>query len=180
MLSIWQFKKVYPSHPFFPFFPPASYCSPPRSLRVLVYVYMCMCVCVYLCVKIPWRRAWQPTPVFLPGESHGQRSLAGNNPWGCKKSDATELNWPDVYVYLCVILYACVCLYVCACVFVVCMFVHVLYMCVGGTCAHLQLRRLSPLMSRTVSKSWVKDSVLPVRRPHCWGGLALWGCVRTL
>ena len=27
--------------------------------------------------KIPWRRAWQPTPVFLPGESHGQRSLVG-------------------------------------------------------------------------------------------------------
>ena len=34
--------------------------------------------------KIPWRRKWQPTPVFLPGESHGQRSLAGYNPWGCK------------------------------------------------------------------------------------------------
>ena len=32
--------------------------------------------------KIPWRRAWQPTPVFLPGESHGQRSLAGCRPWG--------------------------------------------------------------------------------------------------
>ena len=31
---------------------------------------------------IPWRRAWQPTPVFLPGESHGQRSLAGCSPWG--------------------------------------------------------------------------------------------------
>ena len=30
--------------------------------------------------KIPWRRAWQPTPVFLPGESHGQRSLAGDSP----------------------------------------------------------------------------------------------------
>ena len=30
------------------------------------------------------------TPVFLPGESHGQRSLAGNNPWGCKESDTTE------------------------------------------------------------------------------------------
>ena len=30
--------------------------------------------------KIPWRRSWQPTPVFLPGESHGQRSLAGYNP----------------------------------------------------------------------------------------------------
>ena len=32
--------------------------------------------------KIPWRRAWQPTPVFLPGESHGQRSLAGYSSWG--------------------------------------------------------------------------------------------------
>ena len=32
--------------------------------------------------KIPWRRAWHPTPVFLPGESHGQRSLAGYSPQG--------------------------------------------------------------------------------------------------
>ena len=37
----------------------------------------------------PWRRAWQPTPV-LPGEFHGQRSLAGYSPWGPKKSDTTE------------------------------------------------------------------------------------------
>ena len=40
--------------------------------------------------KIPWRRKWQPTAVFLPGESHGQRSLVGYNPWGCKESDMTE------------------------------------------------------------------------------------------
>ena len=40
--------------------------------------------------KIPWRRKWQPTPVFLPGESRGQRSLRGYSPWGCKKSDTTE------------------------------------------------------------------------------------------
>ena len=40
--------------------------------------------------KIPWRRAWQPTPAFLPGESHGQRSVAGYSPWGRKESDATE------------------------------------------------------------------------------------------
>ena len=40
--------------------------------------------------KIPWRRAWQPTPVFLPRESHGQRSLVGYSPWGCKESDTTE------------------------------------------------------------------------------------------
>ena len=35
--------------------------------------------------KIPWRRKWQPTPIFLPGKSHGQRSLAGYSPWGSKE-----------------------------------------------------------------------------------------------
>ena len=35
--------------------------------------------------RIPWRRKWQPTPVFLPGKSHGQKSLAGYSPWGCKR-----------------------------------------------------------------------------------------------
>ena len=35
--------------------------------------------------KIPWRRKWQPTPVFLPGKSHGQRSLAGYSLWGRKR-----------------------------------------------------------------------------------------------
>ena len=35
--------------------------------------------------KIPWRKIWQPTPVFLPRESHGQKSLAGYSPWGCKR-----------------------------------------------------------------------------------------------
>ena len=39
--------------------------------------------------KIPWRRRWQPTPVFLPGESHGQRNLVGYSPWGCQESDMT-------------------------------------------------------------------------------------------
>jgi len=37
--------------------------------------------------KIPWRRKWQPTPVFLPGKSHGQRSLAVYLPWDHKESD---------------------------------------------------------------------------------------------
>ena len=40
--------------------------------------------------KIPWRRKWQPTTVFLPGEFHGQRILAGYSPRGCKASDTTE------------------------------------------------------------------------------------------
>ena len=41
--------------------------------------------------KIPWRREWLPTPVFLPGESHGQRSLVGYGPQGCKELDTTEV-----------------------------------------------------------------------------------------
>ena len=40
--------------------------------------------------KIPWRKKWQPTPVFLPGKSHGQRSLMGCSPWGWNRSDMTE------------------------------------------------------------------------------------------
>ena len=40
--------------------------------------------------KIPWRRRWQHTPVFLPGESHGEWSLVGYSPWGHKESDTTE------------------------------------------------------------------------------------------
>ena len=40
--------------------------------------------------KIPWSRIWQPTPVLLPVKFHGQRSLAGYGPWGCKESDMTE------------------------------------------------------------------------------------------
>ena len=40
--------------------------------------------------NIPWRRAWQSTPVFLLEKSHGQRILAGYGPWDCKKFDITE------------------------------------------------------------------------------------------
>ena len=40
--------------------------------------------------SIPWSGKWQPTPVLLPGEFHGQRSLAGYNPGGCKEQDTTE------------------------------------------------------------------------------------------
>ena len=38
----------------------------------------------------PWRRKWQPTPIFLPGKSHGRRSLAGYGPWSCKELYMTE------------------------------------------------------------------------------------------
>ena len=45
---------------------------------------------------------WQPTPVFLPGEFHGQRSLVGYSPWGCIESDTTEqltLNFKEATVF---------------------------------------------------------------------------------
>ena len=45
---------------------------------------------------IPWRRAWQPTPVFLPGESHGQRNLEGYSPQSCKELDTTD--WLSMHV----------------------------------------------------------------------------------
>ena len=50
--------------------------------------------------KIPWRRAWQPTLVFLLGESHGQRSPVGYSPWSHKELDMTEqLNTAHIVTY---------------------------------------------------------------------------------
>ena len=49
--------------------------------------------------KIPWRRKWQPTPVFFPGKSHGQRSLAGNSPGGCK-SQTWLSDWAYTYPFI--------------------------------------------------------------------------------
>ena len=47
--------------------------------------------------SIPWKGAWQSIPVFLLGESHGQRSLEGDSPQGCKESDTTEAT---LYTYI--------------------------------------------------------------------------------
>ena len=47
--------------------------------------------------KIPWRRAWQPTPVVLPGEFHGLKSLVGYSPQGCQELDATKHNNNNKY-----------------------------------------------------------------------------------
>ena len=51
-----------------------------------VYIYFQAVHMVYF----KWRRQWQPTPVLLPGKSHGQRSLVGCSPWGCEELDMTE------------------------------------------------------------------------------------------
>ena len=63
--------------------------------------------------KIPWRREWLPTSIFLPGKFHGQRSLSGCSPKGYKESDTTEQlsrhakvrninNWP-IKIHFCLI-----------------------------------------------------------------------------
>ena len=81
--------------------------------------------------KIPWRRKWQPTLVFLPGKSHGRRSLAGYSPWGCKELDTTGwfhspsmLLQVDGFFWLNnVPLCICVCVCVCVCVCII-SFIH--------------------------------------------------------
>ena len=50
----------------------------------------------------PWNRSWQPTPVFLPGKSHGQRRLAGYSPWGHKRRhdlEAKQQQTTTMYIY---------------------------------------------------------------------------------
>ena len=76
-----------------------------HSSRRHIYMYMCVCVCVYIhiiyiCIYI--LKTWQPTPVFLPGESHGQRSLVDYSPWGRKESDMTEVTEHTcTHIYIC-------------------------------------------------------------------------------
>ena len=61
--------------------------------------------------KIPWRREWQPTPVFLPGESYGQKSLVGYSIWGLKELDTTEhISMHDgrTAMWMCLMLLTCI------------------------------------------------------------------------
>ena len=57
--------------------------------------------------KIPWRRAWQPTSVFLPGESHGQRSLASHSSLGCTELSMTKATQHIAHSRACL----CMCIY---------------------------------------------------------------------
>ena len=62
--------------------------------------------------KIPWRKKWKPTPLFLPGKSHGQMSLVGYSPWDCKELDTTQLlnnNFSNtLYFYITFAFKACI------------------------------------------------------------------------
>ena len=64
------------------------------TLSLVFSTLILLCVVRYFFAGIHqvflWRRRWHPTPVLLPGKSHGWRSLVGCNPWGCEQSDTTE------------------------------------------------------------------------------------------
>ena len=70
--------------------------------------------------KMPRRREWQPTPAFLLGEFHGQRTLVGHSPWGHKESDTTELLSTQAHMQLGFLLrtshLGILCLLLCVCV----------------------------------------------------------------
>ena len=55
-----------------------------------MHVQVCGFNSIWFCLGFNWRRQWHPTPVLLPGESHGQRSLVGCSPWGRCESDTTD------------------------------------------------------------------------------------------
>ena len=70
---------------------------PPSSLHIYLFLFVLSSLLLQiqwldlrLTLSQYWRRKWQPTPVPLPGKFHGQRSLLGYSPWGCKESDMTE------------------------------------------------------------------------------------------
>ena len=99
----------------------ASHCIDKYSSYSLEYYFWISLLCIpgfSLWVgKIPWRREQLPTPVFLSGKSHGQRSLAGYSPWGCKESNVTEwlsvsLSHLYVYIHMCVCVCVCVCIHI--------------------------------------------------------------------
>ena len=85
--------------------------------------------------KIPWRRAWQPTPVFMPGESHGQRSLVGYNPQGGTELDAMKwlsrhasmhthihtYKYVWVFIHTYIFAYTYICVYIC----MLCVYIHI-------------------------------------------------------
>ena len=57
---------------------------------VYIYIHTMSILCIYTYIHTMRRRQWHPTPVLLPGKSHGWRSLVGCSPWGCEESDRTE------------------------------------------------------------------------------------------
>ena len=68
--------------------------------------------------KDPWRNEWLPTPLFLPGEFHGEKSLAVYSPWACKnvRHDWATNTHGTIFSCFCNYIYVCVCVCVCVCI----------------------------------------------------------------
>ena len=65
--------------------------SPPGETHINIHMNSTNFMdCFKTIYRSVWRRQWHPTPVLLPGKSHGRRSLVGCSPWGCQESDTTE------------------------------------------------------------------------------------------
>ena len=87
--------------------------------------------------KIPWRRAWQPTLVFLPRESHGQRNLVGYTPCSCKELDTTEqlrIYTSSVCIHTSLHYIHTFCMSICKCT---CMYVYT--RALVNTCTHIHM-----------------------------------------
>ena len=81
---------------------PPGHCLWPQAWgSKVIYILIgspCSVKSVNIFMYNPWRRKWQPTPVLLPGKSHGQRSLVGYSLWGCTESD-TKTSWNCFYFF---------------------------------------------------------------------------------
>ena len=60
------------------------------NMSIHIFIWVTVFIFLHICIYLKWRRQWHPTPVLLPGKSHGRRSLVGCNPWGLKESDTPE------------------------------------------------------------------------------------------
>ena len=85
-----------------------------KYIHYHIDVYICIYVYTYI-----WRRKWQPTPVFLPGKSHGQRGQVGYSRWDLKESDMTEQLNTHAHTHMCVCVY-----HICVHIFVYTIYVY--------------------------------------------------------
>ena len=90
LFQLWNYiKYILPAKKIQPF----SSCTLYVCMYMYMYMYMCIYIYIYIYIYISekaWRRQWHPTPILLPGKSHGRRSLVGGSPWGRTESDTTE------------------------------------------------------------------------------------------
>ena len=116
-----------------------------------------------------WRRKWQPTPVFLPAEHWGQRSLLGCCPWGCTELDTTEATWqqqqPFPFANRELVFYVCesISVFLFVCLFVFVFFLILFYFYTWNTVLVLPNIKTNPPQVYMCSPSW---TLLSPPSPH--------------